>query len=228
MITAQRAFDANAQVITTANQSRRPSSTSIALRAMDRGLYVAMTGAKQIMQAQAVNNHNIANITTVGFRADAVSFTSEPIYGAGYPTPRQRGGRRLGHRFLERRTDEHESADSTSPSTARASSRCRVRRQGRPIRGPAICGSRTVRRGHDRAGFPVLSESGPERAARDLRSPSAPTARYRCAARPEPRRAVAGRPHQAGQSADRQTAEGRRRPAAPQERRKAPTDEPSR
>ncbi len=53
---------------------------------MDRGMYVAMTGAKQIMQAQAVNNHNIANISTIGFRADAVSFDSEPIYGPGYAT----------------------------------------------------------------------------------------------------------------------------------------------
>ena len=53
---------------------------------MDRGLYVAMTGAKQIMQAQAVNNHNIANINTVGFRADSVSFVSQPIYGLGFPT----------------------------------------------------------------------------------------------------------------------------------------------
>ena len=53
---------------------------------MDRGMYVAMTGAKQIMQAQAVNNHNIANISTIGFRADSVSFDSEPIYGPGYAT----------------------------------------------------------------------------------------------------------------------------------------------
>ncbi len=53
---------------------------------MDRGIYVAMTGAKQIMQAQAVNNHNIANISTIGFRADSVSFASEPIYGPGYAT----------------------------------------------------------------------------------------------------------------------------------------------
>jgi flagellar basal-body rod protein FlgF len=45
-----------------------------------------MTGAKQIMQAQAVNNHNIANLSTIGFRADAVSFDSEPIYGPGYAT----------------------------------------------------------------------------------------------------------------------------------------------
>ena len=53
---------------------------------MDRGLYVAMTGAKQIMQAQAVNNHNIANLSTTGFRADAVAFDSQPIYGPGYAT----------------------------------------------------------------------------------------------------------------------------------------------
>jgi flagellar basal-body rod protein FlgF len=53
---------------------------------MDRGLYVAMTGAKQIMQAQAVNNHNIANLSTIGFRADSVGFDSEPIYGPGYAT----------------------------------------------------------------------------------------------------------------------------------------------
>ena len=53
---------------------------------MDRGLYVAMTGAKQIMQAQAVNNHNIANSSTVGYRADGVAFTSEPVYGPGYAT----------------------------------------------------------------------------------------------------------------------------------------------
>jgi flagellar basal-body rod protein FlgF len=45
-----------------------------------------MTGAKQIMQAQAVNNHNIANISTIGFRADSVGFASEPIYGPGYAT----------------------------------------------------------------------------------------------------------------------------------------------
>ena len=45
-----------------------------------------MTGAKQIMQAQAVNKHNIANLSTIGFRADSVAFDSEPIYGPGYAT----------------------------------------------------------------------------------------------------------------------------------------------
>jgi flagellar basal-body rod protein FlgF len=53
---------------------------------MDRGLYVAMTGAKQVMEAQAANNNNIANASTTGFRADMVAFSSEPIYGPGYAT----------------------------------------------------------------------------------------------------------------------------------------------
>ncbi len=53
---------------------------------MDKMLYVAMTGAKQILQAQAVNNHNMANASTDGFRADLHRFSTYPVYGAGYPT----------------------------------------------------------------------------------------------------------------------------------------------
>lgn len=53
---------------------------------MDRMLYVAMTGAKNIMLAQAINNNNLANINTTGFRADLASFQSTPIDGAGYPS----------------------------------------------------------------------------------------------------------------------------------------------
>jgi len=53
---------------------------------MDKMLYVAMTGAKQVMQAQGINNHNIANANTTGFRADLNGFASFPIYGDGYPT----------------------------------------------------------------------------------------------------------------------------------------------
>lgn len=53
---------------------------------MDKMLYVAMTGAKQMMQAQGINNHNIANASTSGFRADLHGFGSFPIYGDGFPT----------------------------------------------------------------------------------------------------------------------------------------------
>ena len=37
---------------------------------MDRMLYVAMTGAKETLRAQGVNNHNLANVSTTGFRAE--------------------------------------------------------------------------------------------------------------------------------------------------------------
>lgn len=53
---------------------------------MDKMVYVAMTGAKQIMQAQAVNNHNLANVSTDGFRADLHRFSTQPVYGPGYAT----------------------------------------------------------------------------------------------------------------------------------------------
>lgn len=51
---------------------------------MDKMVYVAMTGAKQILQAQAVNNHNIANISTHGFRADLHRFSTQPVTGPGF------------------------------------------------------------------------------------------------------------------------------------------------
>lgn len=53
---------------------------------MDELAYVAMTGAKQIMLAQAVNSHNLANASTVGFRANLTSFESIPVDGPGYDT----------------------------------------------------------------------------------------------------------------------------------------------
>lgn len=53
---------------------------------MDRMLYVAMSGAKQIMLAQAVNNNNLANVGTSGFRADLDAFRSMPVFGPGYPS----------------------------------------------------------------------------------------------------------------------------------------------
>lgn len=53
---------------------------------MDKALYIAMTGAKQTLLAQAVNSNNIANISTPGFRADYAQFRSMPVYGEGFPT----------------------------------------------------------------------------------------------------------------------------------------------
>ena len=53
---------------------------------MDRLVYVAMTGAKEILQAQAVNNANLANASTVGFRADLSAFQTQQVAGAGLPS----------------------------------------------------------------------------------------------------------------------------------------------
>ena len=51
---------------------------------MDRLGYIAMTGAKQSMQAQGVVSNNLANVSTTGFRAELLGATAAPIYGDGY------------------------------------------------------------------------------------------------------------------------------------------------
>ncbi len=50
---------------------------------MDRMLYVSMAGAKQIMRAQTMNTHNLANANTPGFRADMNLFRAVPVNGPG-------------------------------------------------------------------------------------------------------------------------------------------------
>ncbi len=51
---------------------------------MDKSLYVAMTGAKEILDAQAVNNVNLANADTTGFKAELAAFQSQAVQGSGY------------------------------------------------------------------------------------------------------------------------------------------------
>jgi flagellar basal-body rod protein FlgF len=51
---------------------------------VDKLLYVAMSGAKETLRAQAANNHNLANASTTGFRADLSAFQSQAVAGAGY------------------------------------------------------------------------------------------------------------------------------------------------
>jgi flagellar basal-body rod protein FlgF len=53
---------------------------------MDRMLYVAMSGAKETLHAQAAVNNNMANANTPGFLADLQQFRSMPVFGAGHPT----------------------------------------------------------------------------------------------------------------------------------------------
>jgi flagellar basal-body rod protein FlgF len=53
---------------------------------MDRLVYVAMSGAKEMMRAQAANNTNLANANTAGFRADLTAFQTQNVVGAGLPS----------------------------------------------------------------------------------------------------------------------------------------------
>lgn len=53
---------------------------------MDRSLYIAMTGATQIMRAQEAVSHNLANASTVGFRSELTAFQSLPVQGPGEAT----------------------------------------------------------------------------------------------------------------------------------------------
>ncbi|MDH3386316.1 MAG: flagellar basal body rod protein FlgF [Gammaproteobacteria bacterium] len=51
---------------------------------MDKYLYLAMNGAAQAMLAQQNNANNLANISTVGFKAALDHFQSNPVSGPGY------------------------------------------------------------------------------------------------------------------------------------------------
>jgi flagellar basal-body rod protein FlgF len=53
---------------------------------MDRVLYVVANGGKQLMHAQALNSHNLANANTVGFQQDLANFHSQLVQGAGLDT----------------------------------------------------------------------------------------------------------------------------------------------
>lgn len=53
---------------------------------MDRALYIAMTGATQTLKAQAVNSHNLANASTVGFKAELAAQQAVAVNGPVLPT----------------------------------------------------------------------------------------------------------------------------------------------
>ncbi len=53
---------------------------------MDRMIYTAMTGAKHILEQQATTAHNLANVTSTGFKAQIDSFRAVPVLSEGLPT----------------------------------------------------------------------------------------------------------------------------------------------
>jgi flagellar basal-body rod protein FlgF len=53
---------------------------------MDRLIYTAMTGANHTMYQQAVAAHNLANGSTVGYKAETSAFRALPVFGEGADT----------------------------------------------------------------------------------------------------------------------------------------------
>lgn len=53
---------------------------------MDRLLYISMTGATEVLKAQAAVSNNLANVSTTGFKADFNQFRSMPVYGETHPS----------------------------------------------------------------------------------------------------------------------------------------------
>lgn len=53
---------------------------------MDRMIYIAMTGAKNILHQQSTVSQNLSNLTTNGFRAQIDSFRALPVIGPGLAT----------------------------------------------------------------------------------------------------------------------------------------------
>ena len=53
---------------------------------MDRVIYVAMTGAKQVTLQQAAVSHNLANVSTQGFKQELNVFRALPYVGEGAKT----------------------------------------------------------------------------------------------------------------------------------------------
>ncbi len=53
---------------------------------MDRMIYLSMSGAKATLQRQDVLAHNLANVSTTGFRAELQAFRAVPVEGGGAST----------------------------------------------------------------------------------------------------------------------------------------------
>ena len=51
---------------------------------MDKLVYVAMTGARENMTAQTVRANNLANVSTVGFKADMEQARAMQVFGDGF------------------------------------------------------------------------------------------------------------------------------------------------
>lgn len=68
---------------------------------MDNMLYIAMSGAKEDLNAVSIRSNNLANINTTGFKADLAQARSMQAYGEGHPSRVFALSERPGQNFAE-------------------------------------------------------------------------------------------------------------------------------
>ncbi len=63
---------------------------------MDKSIFIAMTGAKESLNAQQVRANNLANVATTGFKADFHEYRTLAVFGEHLPTRAYAMGERPG------------------------------------------------------------------------------------------------------------------------------------
>ncbi len=53
---------------------------------MDKGLFIAMTGAREALLAQDTHANNLANVSTTGFKSDYQQYRSMQVFGEHFPS----------------------------------------------------------------------------------------------------------------------------------------------
>jgi flagellar basal-body rod protein FlgF len=107
---------------------------------MDRVIYVAMTGAREVTRQQAAVSHNLANVSTHGFKQEFSVFRALPVVGEGAKT-------RAFVAETTPRTDfsqgaiQHDRPPLDVALRVPAGSRCRTPAARRPIPAWGICRS---------------------------------------------------------------------------------------
>jgi flagellar basal-body rod protein FlgF len=144
---------------------------------MDRMIYLSMSGAKATMQRQDVLANNLANASTVGFRAELHAFRAVPVRRQRRQHARLCAGVDGGLQRRPRRRQQHRPADGRGDARQRLARRAGAGRHrglhARRLRSrPSADGSVVTH-----SGLTVLGDGGPIPCRPTARSASPPTAR---------------------------------------------------
>jgi flagellar basal-body rod protein FlgF len=127
---------------------------------MDRMIYLSMSGAKATLQRQDILAHNLANVSTTGFRAELAAFRAVPVRGDGAST----------RVYALESTPGHSDAPGVVQSTGRALDVAVAGKSWLAVQ--ALDGTEAYTRGGaldidaegqlvTRSGLPVLGDGGP-------------------------------------------------------------------